>query len=63
MENLIQALSKSMRRQEKIIYRQSFDLGNIAEEIADVELCLAQMKIAMPDIVADIEQIKNKKIG
>ena len=61
---LIQALAKSMRpSREDNLQTRAFDLGNIAEEIADVELCLAQMKIAMPDIVADIEQIKTEKIN
>jgi NTP pyrophosphatase (non-canonical NTP hydrolase) len=60
---LIQALAKSMRpSREDNFQTRAFDLGNIAEEIADVELCLAQMKIAMPDIVADIEQIKTEKL-
>ena len=60
---LIQALAKSMRpSREDNIQTHAYDLANIAEEIADVELCISQMKIAIPDIVADIEQIKTEKI-
>ena len=60
---LIQALAKSMRpSREDNLQTHAYDLGHIAEEIADVELCLTQMKIAMPDIIADIEQIKTEKI-
>lgn len=56
---LIHALAKSMRpSREDNLEMKVFDLRNIAEEIANVELCIAQMKIAMPDIVSDIEQIK-----
>ena len=61
---LIQALAKSMRpSREENLEMKVFDLRNIAEEIADVELCISQLKIGMPDIVADIEQIKIKKLG
>ena len=60
---LIQAVAKSMRpSREDNLQTSAFDLANIAEEIADVELCISQMKIAMPDIVADIEQIKTEKL-
>lgn len=60
---LIQALAKSMRpSREENLEMKVFDLRNIAEEIADVELCISQLKIGMPDIVADIEQIKIKKL-
>ena len=60
---LIQALAKSMRpSREENLETRAFDLRNIAEEIADVELCISQMKVGMPNIVADIEQIKIKKI-
>lgn len=61
---LIQALAKSMRpsRKDNNLQTSAFDLANIAEEIADVELCISQMKIAMPDIVADIERIKTEKL-
>ena len=60
---LIQALAKSMRpSREDNLQTCTIDLRNIAEEIADVELCISQMKIAMPEIVADIEQIKTEKL-
>ena len=60
---LIQALAKSMRpTREKSWKTHHDDLNNIAEEIADVELCIAQMKVGMPEIESDVESIKARKL-